>query len=220
MDFFHLVNSFGLKAYTILVEHEHHKVQRREYIMKTFMKQSKKGFTLIEMIVVIVIVAILAAIAVPGVMKYIDDARDTKFIAVARPIFNDARIETSKLFSMYGTEGTVVDLGHGNTPMKEPTTRLIQLYLNNEYGRENSAFNGYVLQEFSIFFDGLNEPREINESKKSHELTKLALMFYNQKKNILIYVIARSDEMIQVFHSSNATEVFDITSEWYGAFGI
>lgn len=45
------------------------------------LKGNKKGFTLIEMIVVIVIIAILAAIAVPAIMKYVDDARDTKLIA-------------------------------------------------------------------------------------------------------------------------------------------
>lgn len=45
------------------------------------LKRNKKGFTLIEMIVVIVIVAILAAISVPAVMKYIDEARNTKLIA-------------------------------------------------------------------------------------------------------------------------------------------
>lgn len=47
------------------------------------MKKDNKGFTLIEMIVVIVIIAILAAIAVPAVMKYIDEARNTKLITHA-----------------------------------------------------------------------------------------------------------------------------------------
>lgn len=47
------------------------------------LKKNKKGFTLIEMIVVIVIVAILAAISVPAVLKYIDEARNTKLIAKA-----------------------------------------------------------------------------------------------------------------------------------------
>ena len=38
----------------------------------------KKGFTLVEVIVVLVILAILIALAVPSVMKYIDDANDVK----------------------------------------------------------------------------------------------------------------------------------------------
>lgn len=44
-------------------------------------KNNKKGFTLIEMIVVIVIIAILVALAVPAVMGYVQDARDAKLEA-------------------------------------------------------------------------------------------------------------------------------------------
>lgn len=40
------------------------------------LKKDKKGFTLIEMIVVIVILGILLAILVPGMIKYIDKAKD------------------------------------------------------------------------------------------------------------------------------------------------
>lgn len=41
-------------------------------------KQNKKGFTLVEVVVVLVIIAILVAVAVPSVMKYIDDANEVK----------------------------------------------------------------------------------------------------------------------------------------------
>lgn len=46
-------------------------------------KNNKKGFTLIEMIVVIVIIAILVALAVPAVMGYVQDARDAKLRSAA-----------------------------------------------------------------------------------------------------------------------------------------
>lgn len=46
-------------------------------------KNNKKGFTLIEMIVVIVIIAILVALAVPAVMGYVQDARDAKLRTAA-----------------------------------------------------------------------------------------------------------------------------------------
>jgi prepilin-type N-terminal cleavage/methylation domain-containing protein len=51
------------------------------------MKKSK-GFTLIEIIVVIVILAVLMAIAVPGVLKYVDSANNTKSLANARAFYN------------------------------------------------------------------------------------------------------------------------------------
>lgn len=39
---------------------------------------NKKGFTLVEVIVVLVILAVIIALAVPSVIKYIDDANDVK----------------------------------------------------------------------------------------------------------------------------------------------
>lgn len=38
------------------------------------LKKDKKGFTLVEMIVVIVIIGILLAILIPGMFRYIDNA--------------------------------------------------------------------------------------------------------------------------------------------------
>ena len=37
---------------------------------------NKKGFTLVEIIVVLVILAILAAIAVPSVLGYVEEAKN------------------------------------------------------------------------------------------------------------------------------------------------
>jgi prepilin-type N-terminal cleavage/methylation domain-containing protein len=51
------------------------------------MKKNKKGFTLIEIIVVVVILAVLMAVAVPSVLKYIDEADDAKYITQARSAY-------------------------------------------------------------------------------------------------------------------------------------
>lgn len=48
--------------------------------MKKFMKNNKKGFTLVELIVVLVILAILAALLIPALTGYIDKAKDRKSV--------------------------------------------------------------------------------------------------------------------------------------------
>ena len=60
----------------------------KELLLKRLKKsKNKKGFTLIEIIVVLVILGILAAIAVPAVMGYIDDAKESIYVAEAHSIY-------------------------------------------------------------------------------------------------------------------------------------
>ena len=68
--------------------------------MKKFLKQlkeNKKGFTLIEMIVVIAIIGILAAILVPSMSGYLSTARDSKKEANARTIYTAAQAAVTSL---------------------------------------------------------------------------------------------------------------------------
>ena len=53
------------------------------------MKQ--KGFTLVELIVVLAILAVLAAIMVPSLTGYIDKAKNTQLISIARSVYTAAR---------------------------------------------------------------------------------------------------------------------------------
>lgn len=50
------------------------------------LKNNKKGFTLIEIIVVVVILAVLMAVAVPSVLKYIDTAQEAPALTEAHAI--------------------------------------------------------------------------------------------------------------------------------------
>lgn len=52
--------------------------------MRKLKENRKKGFTLVELIVVLVILAILAALLVPALTGYIDKARDKQIIAETR----------------------------------------------------------------------------------------------------------------------------------------
>jgi len=56
--------------------------------MKKNLKKSKKGFTLIELVVVIAILGILAAILIPVIGGFITRANTAKDLANARSLFN------------------------------------------------------------------------------------------------------------------------------------
>lgn len=82
------------------------------------MKNKKKGFTLVELIVVLAILAILAAMLVPALTGYIDKANEKKVVAAARQYYvaaqtvtTDAYASNVKLTSIKangGTNGTTV----------------------------------------------------------------------------------------------------------------
>lgn len=60
--------------------------------MKSILK-NKKGFTLIELMVVIVILLILAAIAIPSFSKLVDKANETAAISEAKSVYMLAEFE-------------------------------------------------------------------------------------------------------------------------------
>ena len=59
--------------------------------MKKVGKSSKKGFTLVELIVVLVILAILAAMLVPALVGYIDRAKKEKEFQAASTVYTAAQ---------------------------------------------------------------------------------------------------------------------------------
>lgn len=68
--------------------------------MKNFLKQlkeNKKGFTLIEMIVVIAIIGVLAAILVPSLSGYVRTAKESKKEANARTVYTAAQAAVTSL---------------------------------------------------------------------------------------------------------------------------
>ncbi|ODR43620.1 prepilin-type N-terminal cleavage/methylation domain-containing protein [Eisenbergiella tayi] len=72
------------------------------------LKKDKKGFTLVEMIVVIVIIGILLAILVPGMFKYIQKAKDKQIMVDARTAYLDIQMAAQELYAGNGVDGTKV----------------------------------------------------------------------------------------------------------------
>lgn len=74
--------------------------------------KDKKGFTLVELIVVLVILAILAALLIPALTGYIDKANKEKVVAETRMVVMAVQTEASEA---YGAAGSGKTLNDGTT---------------------------------------------------------------------------------------------------------
>lgn len=95
------------------------------------LKKNKKGFTLVEIIVVLVIIGILMALAVPAVMKYMNDAAETKVEAQVRAGFITAQA--------YGADYVGEHPGAGDDKIK---TELTKENINAELGLDDTTDGG------------------------------------------------------------------------------
>ncbi|MBO7401128.1 MAG: prepilin-type N-terminal cleavage/methylation domain-containing protein, partial [Clostridia bacterium] len=59
-------------------------------------KTNKKGFTLVELVIVIAVIAILAAVLIPVFSNLIKDAKDSAALQNARNTFEQYMIDNAK----------------------------------------------------------------------------------------------------------------------------
>lgn len=76
------------------------------------MKNNKKGFTLVELIVVLVILAILAALLIPALTGYIDKAKRKSIVAETRQAVMAAQTLVDEKYGSVNV-GTAITFGDG-----------------------------------------------------------------------------------------------------------
>lgn len=95
--------------------------------MKKFLNKSKnkKGFTMVELIVVIVIILVLAAVLVPSLLKYIDQANRANCKADAATMLS--QIQADYAASQTGAEmGTItVAASYSGVSVTKSTTEIV-----------------------------------------------------------------------------------------------
>lgn len=76
--------------------------------------KNKKGFTLVEMIIVMVIMAILAAALIPTMMGYVQDAKNSKNLAAARACYVAAQSVATELSAKQDSITETNIIGNGS----------------------------------------------------------------------------------------------------------
>lgn len=119
-------------------------------------KKDKRGFTLVELIVVLVILAILAAILVPTLIGYINKARDEKNYSAAQTVrvaaqsVIDEAYGASKLPMTAGTAGKSDTITAGSITLlgtskeKEPS---------KSYAADVAKLSGVTVYDWGFNYD-------------------------------------------------------------------
>lgn len=91
-------------------------------------KNKKRGFTLVELIVVLVILAILAALLIPALTGYIDKAKKDQVIAETRMLHEAIQTEMVELYGSnvdWKTSSTTLGTGAHKTPANRTGTACV-----------------------------------------------------------------------------------------------
>ena len=144
--------------------------------IRTKIGKRKKGFTLIELIIVIAIIAILSAIAIPNFLAIQRKARVKADIATGKTIY-DATValiaEGKEGFNMpekvitEDSEGKHVEYGYGiDLSRDDGMAKILKDYIgNNKNLKPQSAkdCHFYVNVEFGKSSDGSNDGNDLNK---------------------------------------------------------
>ena len=177
-----------------------------------YMNNKKKGFTLVELIVVLAILAILAAMLVPALTGYIDKANEKKLTSVTRQVVVAAQTVISEKYA------------------QNPDFVANSLWVGPSIGESNS-FNFSEDTENHINMGEICELAEITDnitkvekeytdtSSKGQNNTYIGYEFMGKLTNNISWIIIQYDNNGKVFsveiNDGNKTCAYDGTTGEY-----
>ena len=129
--------------------------------------KKKRGFTLVELIVVLVILAVLAALLVPALTGYIDKAKKSQVIAETRILHTAIQTEMSELYAKPEWQNFSTDMFKRTIAMKDsPDATIAERYneitslseLSSLSNNGTGSFGAYITDTgkvgLLVYYDG------------------------------------------------------------------
>ena len=137
--------------------------------------RNKKGFTLIEMVVVIVVLAIIASFAIPAIMGSIKEYQNEKYIIDARKVYTDVQLFIIRKKVYFGVETPNDKIKYYDCTTKRIENRefkdaIVGLYTCEDsvssYENSNSVItvdvnDGFKVISFSTYYKFYENTKEV-----------------------------------------------------------
>ena len=125
--------------------------------MKKVGKSSKKGFTLVELIVVLVILAVLAAMLVPALVGYIDRAKKEKEFQAASTVYTAAQALATEAYGKGMTSSQAETYAETPKNIKDLTGVEVKAVDVTMAGSSDTDIDGFTIKQIKVTFnDGNN----------------------------------------------------------------
>ena len=166
------------------------------------MYHNKKGFTLIELIVVICIIGVLATILVPSAIGFVKKSKRTADIGTARDIYNDAGIVLAEgndgYFSYISSGGsnTSVNATHNEETENYDIQVVCEHIANgggNKWTSSNSQFDDFV-KDMNKIEDGILPLKYFNPTGNAEETDKVEVWSADEAGNPCFRVWPETDD--------------------------
>ena len=136
--------------------------------------RNKKGFTLVEIIVVLVILAILAAASIPTMLGFVNDARQKAHIADARALMMAAQMVVTEDFAAGKT--VTGELGTDGTFFSGSAARTTKVFTYADLPEGSGATANTIVATFeAIASDGSNTGAKITTFVYTNNTAKVAV---------------------------------------------